>query len=66
MKIILYTTHCPRCTMLMKKLNEKGIEYEEETDIDKMLNLGMIDVPVLEVDGQRFDYRDAIKWVSEQ
>lgn len=32
-KIILYTNHCPRCTILEKKLQEKNISYETFTDV---------------------------------
>lgn len=40
-KVILYTTHCPRCKVLADKLNEKHVTYEEFTDKQKMLEMGM-------------------------
>ena len=37
MKIILYSTHCPRCNVLEKKLKTKNISYEEINDLKKEL-----------------------------
>lgn len=34
--VILYTTHCPRCTILADKLKEKNVQYTEFTDKNKM------------------------------
>ena len=32
--VVLYTTNCPRCIVLEKKLKQKGIEFEARTDFD--------------------------------
>ena len=67
MKIILYTTHCPRCEVLKTKLEQKNISYEEETDVEKMLQMGIKSVPMLSIDGaSAMNFTDAIKWVNEQ
>ena len=29
MKIILHSTHCPKCEVLKKKMVEKNIDFEE-------------------------------------
>jgi hypothetical protein len=26
--IVLYTTHCPKCRVLEKKLSDKGVKFE--------------------------------------
>ena len=39
--ITLYSTHCPRCKVIMKKLEAKGLEYEEVTSIEQMKALGI-------------------------
>ena len=62
--IILYSTGCPRCEILKRKLDEKRIGYETVTDIEKMLSLGIYTVPYLSVDGNLLDFRDAIRWVD--
>ena len=47
MNVILYTTHCPKCLVLEKKLTSKNIEFEEITDNELMLKKGFTIVPVL-------------------
>lgn len=64
--VILYSTGCPRCEVLVKKLKEKNIEYTENNSVDEMLALGIQTVPVLEVDGKRMEFTTANKWVNEQ
>lgn len=65
MDIILYTTGCPRCHQLEKVLEEKGVAYTKETSVDKMLGLGFLQVPILEVDGKRMDYQEAVEWAMD-
>ena len=60
----LYTAGCPKCVILKKKLNEKGVVYEEVTDTQVMSNLGITMVPVLEVDGRLFSFAEAVNWVN--
>ena len=50
--ITIYTTQtCPKCKILKKKLQEKGIEYKEFNDEDEMQRMGILSVPVMDVDG---------------
>lgn len=64
--IKLYTTHCPKCKILKKKLDELNIEYDIIEDVDIMLELGMSQVPILEIDGVRLDFTEANNWVNKQ
>lgn len=64
-RIILYSTGCPRCEVLKKKLDEKGVSYEIVTDTDEMLKLGMTAAPGLSVDGGLMDFSAAIRWVNQ-
>lgn len=64
--IILYTSGCPRCKVLEKKLNAANITYETFTDTDKMVKIGMNVMPILEVDGQRMNFKEANEWVNER
>lgn len=66
MEIILYSTHCPRCTVLEAKLKQKNIEYQEINNVDEMLKIGIQTVPQLKVDGELMDFSKAIKWVNEK
>ena len=65
MNIILYTTHCPKCKVLQKKLNQNNISYIINQDIDKMLQLGILSAPALEIDNIILDFGQAIKWLKE-
>lgn len=62
----LFSTGCPKCTILKKKLSQKGIEYVEVNDIQQMLDMGLQSVPWLEVDGQMMNFEQANKWINEQ
>lgn len=65
MQVILYTTHCNRCNIISKKLQESNIEYTEFTDVEKMLEMGFSVMPMLEVDGVIMDFGTANKWINE-
>lgn len=62
--VILYSTGCPRCNVLIQKLNSKGIEYDVVNDVDVMTEKGIETVPVLEVDGQLMQFKEATDWVN--
>lgn len=64
--VTLYSTGCPKCGILKKKLNEKSIGFVEEMSVEKMLELGITQVPVLCVDGVLMDFKSAVDWVREQ
>ena len=64
MKITLYSTHCPKCNVLEKKLKTKNIKYEEVNDVEVMKEKGYLTVPILEVDGESMDYKTAFNYVD--
>lgn len=64
MNVVLYSTGCPRCKILKSKLDKKGITYSVVDDVDKMLSMGMTTMPVLEVDGVRMSFKEAINWIN--
>ena len=64
MIIDLYTTHCPRCSVLEKKLEAKNIQYYEHDNVDEMLAMGFKSAPVLLVDGQRYNFQEAVKFIN--
>lgn len=63
-KIIFHSSHCPRCLILEKKLKEKGIQYEENNDVQVMLGKGLEMAPVLEVDGKMLGFKEAVEWIN--
>lgn len=66
MTITLYSTHCPKCMVLEKKLQQKGISYEEINDVNVMTEKGYMSVPMLEVDGVSMDFKTANEWINKQ
>ena len=64
MQITLFSTHCPRCIVLEKKLRQKGIDYDEVNDVSIMEKRGFLSVPVLEVDGKIMDFKEANDWIN--
>lgn len=66
MKVVLYSTHCPRCCVLEKKLKQKNISYEEVNDVEIMKEKGYLSVPVLEVNGESMDFKTANNWINAQ
>lgn len=68
MDIKLYTTNCPRCKVLEKKLEQKGINFEkvEDFDLQEMVEKGFSTAPILDVDGKYMIFTDAVKWINSQ
>ena len=66
MSVILYTTHCPKCMVLEKKLKSKNIEYVENTDTNLMISKGFETTPMLEVDGEIMNFVVANTWINAQ
>lgn len=64
--VIVYSTGCPRCKILKKKLAEKGISFTENSSTEEMLKLGITEVPVLQLDTERLDFSHAVQWVNNQ
>ena len=66
--ITVYTTEgCPRCYVLKTKLQQKGIPFEEFTDVDKMIEMGITACPMMSVDGgELMDFSQAVKYVNER
>lgn len=65
MKAVLYSTGCPRCEVLKKKLDSEGVEYEVCEDIETMKSLGIMSVPVLKVDDKTYNFSEAIQNIRE-
>ncbi len=65
MKIILYTTDCPKCKILEKKLKDKNIKFETITDRKEMIKLCILSSPNLDVDGCLMDFSTANNWIND-
>ena len=71
--ITLYSTGCPKCNVLKRKLDEANIEYVINTDeaaiikACEKLETDMLPILEIEKDGNKTycDFGGAIKWVGE-
>ena len=66
MEVILYSTNCPKCKGLVSKLDSKNIKYVTISNIDTILAKNIQTVPVLEIDGQLLEFKEAVDWVNER
>lgn len=66
MTVVFHSTHCPKCNVLKMKLEQKNINFEENNNVEVMLQKGFTTAPVLEVDGVVYNYKEAVKWIGEQ
>lgn len=62
--IKLYTIDCPKCKVLEKKLDAKGIIYEITKDKEEMAAKKIYDLPVLEVDNKILNFNEAVNWIN--
>lgn len=65
MEVVLFSTGCPKCKVLERKLEDKGIVYTENNNTDDMKERGFTSVPILSVNGQLLNFYDANKWINE-
>lgn len=64
--ITLYTTHCPKCEILKKKLDAKNMEYNICEDITIMEEKGFKYLPILEVDDKQLSFSDAVLYINNK
>ena len=64
--VILYSTGCPKCAVLKKKLEMNHIPFTLNMDVEEMERLGMLSAPALGVDGELLDFGEAIRWADSQ
>lgn len=65
-KLLLYgSPGCPRCAVLRKKMEMMGIEFEETHDIDKLIELGYQQLPILCVgENEYLVFKDALEYIK--
>ena len=64
--MILYTTNCPKCKILKKKLDEKNIKYDIVTDEKEILALNVLEVPQFFNNEMLLNFSEAIQWINQQ
>ena len=63
--IILFSNGCPKCAVLKKKLLEQNIEFVENNNVEEMIKLNFENMPILEVNGVRMEFKEAVEWIKE-
>ena len=64
MRVILFSTDCPRRNVLEKKLVAKGLPFQVESDENRILELGYTSAPILSVDGKIMEFTEANAWLN--
>lgn len=65
MDIKFFTTHCPKCAILKKKLDAKNLPYTEMEDVDEMVKLGLKSAPALQIDNEKImNFSESIAWIN--
>ena len=63
--LTLYTTHCPRCNVLTKKLDQAGLNYNIIDSVEVMITKNISEVPMLAInDGELMNFKEAINWIN--
>ena len=64
--IIVFSTHCPQCKVLEKKLQLAGFEFTVIDDADKMRDMCLKSAPAMQVNcGEVMNFKEAMTWVKE-
>ena len=65
-KLILYSTGCPKCNVLKKKMDSKNIKYVECNSISEMEKLNISSVPMLMVNGELMMFNEAVDYINKR
>ena len=67
--IKLYSTHCPKCKVLEKKLAQDNMEVTIIDDMDEVIKFGqehnMNFAPILVVGDKLMDFNETNKWLNQ-
>ena len=63
-EIILYSNGCPRCKIIEKRLEDKGIRDKKITDTEEMLRLGLTNVPWIKTKDTIMNFKDSIDYIN--
>ena len=66
MNIIIYSTGCPKCRVIEKKLQLLKLPYTKISNIEEMTRRGFKSAPMTEVDGQLYNFKEMCDWISQQ
>lgn len=56
---------CPKCKILIEKLKANNFPFTETTDLEEVINRGFRSAPVMCVNGNYLQFRDACNWIEQ-
>lgn len=59
--VILYSTGCPKCNLLEKRLTASNIDYKISDDVEILIEKGFQSAPVLQINDEYLDYASAMR-----
>ena len=65
MNVTLYSTGCPKCNVLEKKLQMAGIDFKIE-GAEVMIEKGFESAPILGVDDNYMTFMEALNWLNNR
>lgn len=64
--IIVYSSQgCGGCALVKRILKEKGIAFQLADSFDKVIEAGLSQLPIIEVDGKFFSGSEAIDYANK-
>lgn len=65
-QIKLFTSPtCPNCTVLKRLLNDRGIGFTEDQDVDTMQKEGVMSLPTIKTGDTLLPYPAAVNYIRE-
>lgn len=64
--ITLYSTGCPKCQVLEKKMLNDGIDFNISDDVNTLIEKGFMTAPILKVDNNYYEFKEAIDWLKNR
>ena len=63
---VLYSTGCPKCNVLEKKLKSKNVDFVIESDIEPIAKMGYTSAPILwyRNANKYFNFTEAVVFVN--
>ena len=63
--MIIYSNSCPKCNILKQVADEKGLQYEENSNLNAVREKGFRSLPVMEYKGEFYDFGKAFHMIKE-
>ena len=62
--IVLYSTNCPKCKVLEKKLQDANIDFTINNDVSEMVAMGFMEAPILKANEKFMNFKEAVDWIG--